>query len=63
MAINNLERFCQSRRDKDGKQSVLHYETTQSYQEHRKVECVEKKHFNHYIERKHFAMDQLKTIG
>ena len=57
MAINNLERFCQSRRDKDGKQSVLHYETTQSYQEHRKVECVEKKHFNHYIERKHFAMD------
>lgn len=63
MAVNNLERFCQSRRDKDGKQSILHYMTKQGYPEHMNVECVKKEHFNHYIERKNYAMDQLKTIG
>ena len=63
MAINNLERFCQSRRDKDGKPSVLHYDTKLNYQEHFNLECVKKEHFNHYIERKNYAMDQLKTIG
>jgi hypothetical protein len=63
MAINNLEGFCQSKRDKDSKQKVLNYETKENYDEHKNVECVVKGNFNHYMDRKSYAMDQLKTIG
>jgi len=41
----------------------LHYETKNDYKDHKDVECVKKGHFNHYLERKNYAMDQLKTIG
>lgn len=64
MAIDNLERFCQMRKDKDAKGGhQLNYVTKQLYPEHAKLDCVDKEHFNHYNERKTFAMDQLTIIG
>lgn len=64
MAINNLEVFCQSRKDKETKGShSLYYQTKQLYAEHDQMDCVKNDHYDNYNERKVFAMDQLVVIG